>query len=66
MCRQNLLHRELNEECQITVNSLEQIGTITFEFIDDPPLLEVHLFRSDTYSGEPTETEGYTVSTLVL
>jgi len=52
------MHRELNEECQITVSSLEEIGTITFEFVNDPPLLEVHLFKSKTFSGEPTETEG--------
>lgn len=53
-----LLHRELNEECKITVSSLEEIGTITFEFVNDPPLLEVHLFKSNTFLGEPTETEG--------
>lgn len=51
-------YRELNEECNITVNSLEEVGIITFEFINDPPLLEVHLFKSETFSGEPAETEG--------
>ena len=52
------MHRELNEECQITVSSLEEIGIITFEFVNEPPLLEVHLFKSSTFSGEPSETEG--------
>ena len=52
------VHRELNEECQITVSSLEEIGIITFEFVNEPPLLEVHLFKSSTNSGEPSETEG--------
>ena len=50
--------RELREECEVTVDSLEEIGTITFEFVDDPPLLEVHLFKTHSYSGVPTETEG--------
>ncbi|XP_065898640.1 oxidized purine nucleoside triphosphate hydrolase-like [Dysidea avara] len=49
--------RELREECEITVDSLEEFATITFEFVNDPPLLEVHLFKSHTYSGVPTETE---------
>ena len=50
--------RELREECEVTVDSLEEIGTITFEFVNDPPLLEVHLFKTHSYSGVPTETEG--------
>ena len=52
------MYRELREECEITADSLEEIATITFEFVNDPPLLEVHLFKSHAYSGVPTETEG--------
>ena len=60
------VYRELREECEITVDSLEEFATITFEFVNDPPLLEVHLFKSHTYSGVPTETEGDTIIIFLL
>ena len=37
---------------------LEKIGNIKFEFIGETELLDVHVFRIDTYNGEPTESEG--------
>ena len=46
------------EECGLTVTELDKVGVIVFEFVDDPQLLEVHVFRTEQYSGEVTETEG--------
>ncbi|XP_067238543.1 oxidized purine nucleoside triphosphate hydrolase isoform X1 [Chanodichthys erythropterus] len=49
--------RELLEESGLTVDSLHKIGNIKFEFIGETELLDVHIFRADTYKGEPTESD---------
>ncbi|XP_067089470.1 oxidized purine nucleoside triphosphate hydrolase isoform X1 [Osmerus mordax] len=49
--------RELLEESGLTVDVLEKIGNIKFEFIGETELLDVHVFRTDTYNGEPTESD---------
>ncbi|XP_008327489.1 oxidized purine nucleoside triphosphate hydrolase [Cynoglossus semilaevis] len=49
--------RELLEESGLTVNTLEKIGNLKFEMVDDKELLDVHVFRTDSYNGEPTESE---------
>ncbi|XP_061702100.1 oxidized purine nucleoside triphosphate hydrolase [Syngnathoides biaculeatus] len=49
--------RELLEESGLTVDTLEKVGNIQFEFVGDSQLLDVHIFRSDSYNGEPMETE---------
>ncbi|XP_002733265.1 oxidized purine nucleoside triphosphate hydrolase-like [Saccoglossus kowalevskii] len=50
-------HRELNEECSITSENLERIGLIDFEFEDDPQVLEVHVYKSNSYKGQVIESE---------
>ncbi|CAL1588011.1 unnamed protein product [Knipowitschia caucasica] len=49
--------RELQEESALTVDALEKIGNIKFEFVGETQLLDVHIFRADSYNGEPTESE---------
>ncbi|KAE8579614.1 hypothetical protein XENTR_v10024115 [Xenopus tropicalis] len=49
--------RELWEESGLTVESLQKIGHIKFEFVGSTELLDVHVFRTDDFSGEPTESE---------
>ncbi|XP_072531026.1 oxidized purine nucleoside triphosphate hydrolase [Salminus brasiliensis] len=49
--------RELLEESGLTVDTLHKIGNITFEFVGETELMDVHIFRADTYTGEPTESE---------
>lgn len=36
---------------------LEKFGVITFEFEGEPVLMEVHLFKTQTFTGEIQETE---------
>lgn len=50
--------RELHEESSLTVDALEKVGNIKFEFVGETQLLDVHIFRADSYKGEPTESEG--------
>jgi len=50
-------HRELREEAGIGVMLMEPAGTLTFEFVSDPVLLEVHVFRGSNVVGEPTESD---------
>ncbi|XP_020385218.1 oxidized purine nucleoside triphosphate hydrolase [Rhincodon typus] len=49
--------RELWEESSLTVDSLEKIGRIKFEFVDEAELLDVHIFLTDSYKGEPMESD---------
>ncbi|XP_046554503.1 LOW QUALITY PROTEIN: oxidized purine nucleoside triphosphate hydrolase-like [Haliotis rubra] len=48
--------RELKEESGLTAHKLEQIGVLKFEFVGMPQWLEVHVFHTRGYEGEPTET----------
>ncbi|KAI7803654.1 oxidized purine nucleoside triphosphate hydrolase [Triplophysa rosa] len=49
--------RELLEESGLTVDILHKIGNIKFEFIGETELLDVHIFRADSYKGVPTESD---------
>src|SRR3972149_5594938 len=49
--------RELKEEAQIEIDKLDRVGVVEFEFRGNPEILEVHIFRSENFSGEPMETE---------
>ncbi len=49
--------RETQEEAGITPIDLKKIGIIHFEFEYQRDVLEVHLFKSTEFEGEPTETE---------
>ena len=49
--------REAREECGLKVVGLEKAGVIDFEFQGNPEILEVHIFKSENFSGEPTESE---------
>ncbi|TFK10529.1 7,8-dihydro-8-oxoguanine triphosphatase [Platysternon megacephalum] len=51
------LIRELLEESGLTVDNLQKMGQITFEFVGNSELMEVHIFRSDSFHGEPTESD---------
>ncbi|KAJ8251135.1 hypothetical protein GJAV_G00217690 [Gymnothorax javanicus] len=49
--------RELLEESSLTVDTLVKIGNIKFEFVGETELLDVHVFRADSFSGDPTESD---------
>ncbi|XP_010791582.1 oxidized purine nucleoside triphosphate hydrolase [Notothenia coriiceps] len=49
--------RELQEESGLTVDALEKVGNLKFEFVGETELMHVHVFRADSYNGEPTESE---------
>ncbi|XP_062444402.1 oxidized purine nucleoside triphosphate hydrolase isoform X1 [Rhea pennata] len=49
--------RELLEESGLTVDTLQKMGQITFEFVGSSELMEVHIFRADDFHGEPTESD---------
>lgn len=48
-------HRELEEEAFVTTDKLDRVGMLLFTFENDPIALEVHVFCTDSYSGEPKE-----------
>ncbi|XP_061212981.1 oxidized purine nucleoside triphosphate hydrolase isoform X2 [Neopsephotus bourkii] len=56
-CEVCFLCRELLEESGLTVNTLQKMGQITFEFVGNSELMEVHVFRADDFHGEPTESD---------
>lgn len=50
--------REMEEECGVRIEQMEQVGVHEFEFANDPGnILEAHVFRVDAFVGEPVETE---------
>ncbi len=49
--------REMREEAGIEATVMHQVGTLDFEFQNDPKILEVHVFKVDDFSGDPVETE---------
>ncbi|MDD5606499.1 MAG: 8-oxo-dGTP diphosphatase [Candidatus Pacebacteria bacterium] len=49
--------RETKEEIGIEIKNLNKVGIIDFQVKDDPEILQVHIFRSEEFLGEPTETE---------
>ena len=49
--------REIQEEAGIEVENLDKVGILDFEFKGNPEILQVHIFRASSFSGEPTESE---------
>lgn len=49
--------REVLEETGLILNSIEKCGVIYFSFQNEVGELEVHLFRSESFIGDPVETE---------
>ena len=49
--------RELREEAGIEAGDLRKAGILTFSFEGNPVPLEVHVFRTDVFTGEPVEGE---------
>jgi 8-oxo-dGTP diphosphatase / 2-hydroxy-dATP diphosphatase len=49
--------REVTEEVGIVPMGLERKGVLEFSFESTTDVLEVHIFRVDTYRGLPVETE---------
>lgn len=49
--------RELQEEAGIKANDLKKVGIIDFEFDGQAETLEVHIFKSSSFFGEPSESE---------
>ena len=56
--------REMKEESGLLVSNLDEMGVLLFEFVDDPQIWEVHIFRTTHFSGNMTETEGNNYSTF--
>ncbi|KAJ2957248.1 hypothetical protein NQZ79_g7042 [Umbelopsis isabellina] len=50
-------HRELEEEAFVTTDKLDRVGLLLFTFEKDPVALEVHVYVTKSYHGEPKESE---------
>lgn len=49
--------RELKEEAGIEAAGLEKAGILDFEFVGNPEILQVHVFRAEAFKGELKESE---------
>ncbi len=49
--------REMQEEAGVKVTDLEARGKITFKFADKVQPLDVYVFVSKTYTGQPVESD---------
>lgn len=50
-------YREVREEAMIEPRNLQKRGVLNFYFQDMPEELEVHVFSTSEFEGEPIETE---------
>ena len=51
------LARETKEEAGVEIKNPEKAGIIEFEFKGDSEILEVHIYKTGDFEGEPVETE---------
>ena len=58
--------RELLEECCVNAEDLQLAGRIEFEFQGDPCILDVHVFTVEKFTGDPKETEGKSLFSILL
>lgn len=63
--------REVLEEVGLIIQDLEEVGIVDFEFEDNSWNVQVHIFKSTQFAGQPIETdemkpEWFTVDTLPL
>ena len=49
--------RELKEEAGLGVEFLREHGVLNFEFENDPDTLEVHVYSTSEFHGEPNESD---------
>lgn len=49
--------REMREEARIEADDLNKVAILDFSFNGKPEVLEVHIFRVNSFRGEPAETE---------
>ena len=49
--------REVFEEAGINISKIKKLGVINYEFVGSPDILEVHFFKSTSFTGKPAETE---------
>ena len=54
----DVISRETKEECGLDVSHLDEVGTLIHEFVGEPQLLEVHIYRTEHFTGTVTESEG--------
>lgn len=62
----NIFQREMKEEsgADLSLEHLDQAGVLLFEFVGDPQIWEVHIFRTTQYTGDIIETEGKKLCTI--
>ena len=51
------LRREVKEETGVELDYIKKVGFLEFEFKGNPEIIEVHVFKSSNFLGEPTESE---------
>lgn len=47
----------MQEEAGIEVKELNKVGILGFEFKDNLEIIEVHVFKSNNFIGEPMESQ---------
>lgn len=49
--------REVMEEAGIEVHDVMEVGVLEFQFQGNPEVLEVHVFKAESFRGEPRESD---------
>ncbi len=53
----NAALRELEEESGLVAEDIEERGIVRFHFEGQEKVIEVHIFKASSFSGEPRESE---------
>jgi len=51
------LIREVEEEAGIKLEDIKKVGFMEFEFAKNGEIVEVHVYKTEKFTGEPTESE---------
>ncbi|MDQ5938456.1 MAG: 8-oxo-dGTP diphosphatase / 2-hydroxy-dATP diphosphatase [Patescibacteria group bacterium] len=49
--------REVFEECELNILSLEEKATLNFSWVNNKDKFEVHVFQAISFTGQPVESE---------
>lgn len=54
---EDALKREMSEECSIVLENFKKMGIINFSWQNKEDVCEVHIFKTNKFSGIPAESE---------
>ncbi len=51
------VEREVSEEIGVKINNSDKVGFLKFSFEHKPEIIKVHVFKTTSFTGSPSETQ---------